>query len=114
MPQRVGAARIAEGQQRQMTTSEKVKIEVGNEMIKFTSPYLVQIFEVFEVENKDRGRYLGSGTAIGLGGTPYLLTAAHVPGEAPSGKWAHSLGDGIQPEAIRNAWQCVGPPLDLA
>lgn len=92
-------------------STQKQMAWVGSEMVKFTSPYLMQ---VFEVESEDSGKYLGSGTAIGLGRMPYLLTAAHVPGEAIVQRWAHSIGDKTHPQAIHDAWHCVGFPEDLA
>jgi hypothetical protein len=94
-----------------VTELQKTMIEIGQAMAHYTYPYLAQIFEV---QSRNRGRFLGSGTFINLGGTPYLLTASHVPADCTVRKWAHSLGDATPPTIVPNPWQCLSFPEDLA
>ena len=94
-----------------MSEIAEVLVDVGKRMKQFTFPYLAQIFEV---QTEKRGRYLGSGTYLQVRNEAYLLTAGHVPSESSTGSWAYSLGDGMPPIVIRNPWQCVSLPTDLA
>lgn len=94
-----------------MPDAASILKEVGRRMKEFTFPYLAQIFEV---QSKERGKYLGSGTFVQVGNEAYLLTAAHVPKKCSTGLWAYSVGDSTPPVVIPNPWQCISLPTDLA
>ncbi len=87
--------------------------KVNNAMKPHTGRFVAAIYGCI---SRDDGELLGSGTFLEVGGTTYLLTAAHVAEEGLKRYWkmACSTGNGLPPQILENPIICRGFPSDLA